>query len=240
MRVEDPAERVMLLLKKVWSNSQTRMAAEIGMSQSAISNVVTRRQQPGRKLLAAIAAHPLVNANWLLTGDGDPIVVLGSGVGCRALYVAERLFGGRPEDHGDCLGTMVEVPTKYYRPTRYWVEISPDNILIRAEMLKIAVGDFVLFEPDRDGWPTDICGHPCIVTDKAKKLQFAWVTSVRRSTVEVEGLATEPITARGKPKRAIDLGRPKSPRQKETDSIMLKSVVAVGVYRCGPFGRHEH
>lgn len=69
------AQRVADVLWYAWGNSQTRMAAAIGVSQSVISHVIVGRQQPGRKLLAAIAKSRLVNSLWLLTGEGEPEIV---------------------------------------------------------------------------------------------------------------------------------------------------------------------
>lgn len=72
--LSDLAKRIDWLLQKLWAGSQSRMAGETGVSQSAISNVTTGRQQPGRKMLEKIAAVPVINLPWLLSGQGQPFI----------------------------------------------------------------------------------------------------------------------------------------------------------------------
>src|SRR5688572_1182116 len=101
MILETPAERLQFVLRKIWGGSQTRMARDTGISQSAISNVVTGRQQPGRHILAAVASHPLIDAAWLLTGVGMPIV--GTAADEPVLPITRALFEGPPEAHSELL-----------------------------------------------------------------------------------------------------------------------------------------
>lgn len=69
----DECQRVATLCNALWEGSPTRMAKAIGCSPSAITNVTSGRQRPGRQLLAAIATDVRVNAAWLLTGTGSPL-----------------------------------------------------------------------------------------------------------------------------------------------------------------------
>lgn len=236
-KLSDTAQRVDWVLKKVWSGSQTKMAAEIGVSQSAISNVVTGRQQPGRKFLAAVASKSLINSTWLITGEGDPLITQGPESSRRALYVARSLFDGYPEDHGDQLGNMQEVPMRFYRPSRYWIEVPTGCPLTKFDSLKIAVGDFVLFEPDAKSWPANLVGHPCIVRTEHGDLQLDCVTSQHNNKITTSGAeSTQPeVLADGKHPRAFtfpnDEDRP-TPKPKNPREVP----VAIGIFRMGGFG----
>jgi transcriptional regulator with XRE-family HTH domain len=52
---------------------QTQLAARIGLTQSAISNMVTAStHKPAAPSLLAIARELQVNPQWILDGEGDP------------------------------------------------------------------------------------------------------------------------------------------------------------------------
>lgn len=228
------SKRVLVLLNKIWGGNQSRMAADIGMSQSAVSNVVTGRQTPGRKLLAAISGHPLINGAWLLTGDGDPLLPVAAESGTKALYVAKRLFAGAPEDNGDCLGPLYEVPARYYRPSRYWLRITNDHSFARHESLCLRAGDMVLFDCDTSGWPANISGHPCIATSDDQSLRCDHILSRDEEEVHLAGLE---LKRRGRDERVVDVdGDGGPPLQPATTTAPIKSIVAVGILRLGGFG----
>lgn len=240
-KLSDTAERVDWVLKKVWGGSQTRMAEEIGVSQSAISNVVTGRQEPGRKFLASVAGNSLINSTWIITGQGDPLVTLGSEAGRRAAYVARQLFEGRPDEHGDCLGHMLEVPLPFYRPSRYWLQVDGTSPLIEAEQLRIAVGDIILFEPDPTGWPTDLAHHPCVRRSVDQQLCVDSIvkSNSRRFWTSGSGAQTLSKLKPGEKHPPEITFRDEAPRKSaSTDdySHPLKALVAVGVLRMGAFG----
>lgn len=236
-KLSDTAQRVEWVLKKVWSGSQTKMAAEIGVSQSAISNVVTGRQQPGRKFLAAVASKSLINSTWLITGEGDPLITQGPESSRRALYVARTLFDGYPEDHGDQLGNMLEVPMRFYRSSRYWIEVQTGCPLTKFDSLKIAVGDFVLFEPDAKNWPANLVGHPCIVRTQHGDLQFDCVVNQHHDTITTSGansIKTE-MPMDGKYLRGFSfVNDDNTPTPKPKNPACIP--VAIGIFRMGGFG----
>lgn len=253
--IPSPVGRVAFLLKKIWGGSQTRMARDVQISQSAISNVVTGRQQPGRKILAAIAAHPLVDATWLLTGEGSPLIQVSS-ADERTLFVAERLFEGLPEEHPDCLGAKYEVPQRHFRRSRYWIEIHQGHPLTRDSSLAVVTGDRVLFEADPAGWPVDIRGYPCIVRlgrGREQSLCFDVVDSVDSSGKfglrELDHREeSQPRKMQGRQLRGIVLGgssttvgsdktseQPPKPATPD-NRVPRKAICAVAVYRCGGFG----
>jgi len=235
-KLSDVALRVDLLLKKVWQGSQTKMARDIGVSQSVVSHVVVGRQEPGRKLLAAIASNPLVNPRWLITGEGEPLVAQFTEPGRRALYVATGLFEGLPEEHSECLGSMLEVPLRFYRATRYWYEIPEGCPLVSSSSLKVAVGDLVLFEPDRNGWPVSIKGHPCIIKDTDGRLSFAHVTDQHDNTVSISSSADNLKEDSFDGKRFREYTFHDEVPSQETSSPRVQApIVAIGIFRMGGF-----
>ncbi len=234
-KLSEAAQRLKWVLKKVWSGSQTRMAADIGVSQSAISNVITGRQQPGRKLLAAVASNSVINSTWLVTGEGDPLITQITEPGRRALYVVRRLFEGHPEDNGDCLGTMLEVPIRFYRPTRYWYEVAPGSPLTSYGDLGIRKGDFVLFEPDPKGWPQSLEGHPYIIRTLQDGLQVDHILKHHGDQIETRiKHSKEPIKdEHGRNYRYVQIDNDE-PRDSHT--VKISDIVAVGIFRMGSFG----
>lgn len=243
--LETTAERLQFVLRKIWGGSQTRMARDTGISQSAISNVITGRQQPGRHILAAVASHPLVNAAWLLTGTGTPIV--GDAADEPMLPVTRALFEGPPDAHSDLLQSyFYPVPRRQFKATRYWFEIDEEHPYVSDAELKIAAGDKVLFETDRSSWPQDVRGFPCIVRvggPKSSTLVFG------RSLHAVDGTGTSADfrlyvyersreAAEGRGLRQLLLPDEKVVTVKPRARVRQRAVaVAVGIYRCGGFSR---
>jgi hypothetical protein len=154
--------RFLFLLNKIWAGSRTRMARDIGVTQSAISNVATGRQRPGRKILALLAAHPLVDPGWLLTGQGNPLMS-DAPVGEASLPIAAQPFNGLPMDHPDALeASSYPVPKWLFRDSRYWSRVDAQSPFAEDGKLRIAVGDMLLWEPDPKNWPDDIRGKPLL------------------------------------------------------------------------------
>src|SRR4051812_34214412 len=69
-----PNNRISLLVRSLANGNQREAARMFGISQAVLSKIVRNEQAAGQRVLAAIAGHPLVNANWLYTGDGEPLV----------------------------------------------------------------------------------------------------------------------------------------------------------------------
>ncbi len=234
-KLTEAAQRVEWVLKKVWNGSQTRMAADIGVSQSAISHVLTGRQQPGRKFLAAVSSNSVINSTWLITGEGDPLVTQITEPGRRALYIARRLFEGHPEDNGDCLGTMLEVPIRFYRPSRYWYEVAPGSPLTSYDGLRIRIGDYVLFESDRRAWPPSLVDHPCIVRTSEDGLQFDHILNQYGDQIETRRRhSKEPIKdEHGRYYRSI---QEDDHEASDSHTLKISDIMAVGIFRMGSFG----
>lgn len=238
--LSEVARRVEWVLKKVWNGSQKRMAADIGVSQPVVSHIVTGRQEPGRKFLAALAGNPLINSRWLMTGEGDPLITQTTEPGRRAVYVARCLFEGLPEDHGDCLGDMLEVPIRCYRPSRYWFQVPVNCPLVSVISLKIAVGDNVLFEPDAKGWPENKVGHPCILRTAENALLLDYIAEQNGDQLW-NGMSESKLPTKsndGRNLRSIVLDRETVSHDAGASiPLAFESLIAVGVFRMGGFGK---
>ena len=168
-RKTDEAEslpsRIDWLMKKLWRNSQTAMANDLGVAQSTIANVLARRRKPGRPLISALAAHPLVNESWLKSGSGPPLLLEATGAGGEiALPIARRFFAGLPLDHSDCLAEVLyPVPRRLYRDSRYWIHVEGvGHPFVSIKSSGIRQGDWILMEPDREEWPQDLRRTFCL------------------------------------------------------------------------------
>jgi transcriptional regulator with XRE-family HTH domain len=146
------AGRVEWLLRKIWFGSQTRMARDIGVSKSAVANILAGRRTPGRGFLLAVAAHPLINQTWLLSGEGEPLFVPmqapidpPSTATELVLPVADHFLPGPVAQFQDQLrGSYLPVARHDYRPTRYWLHLSSDEL----SDFGIGASDDLLVETD--------------------------------------------------------------------------------------------
>jgi hypothetical protein len=121
------------------------MARALGVSQATVSLVVSGKRPAGKRLLAALANHPRVNAAWLATGDGEPLPPPLTGT----LPVCQGVLPGPPADHGGlCTGLRHPVAETLDRPSRYWLAVSPGSPLVRDSRLRILAGDLLLMETD--------------------------------------------------------------------------------------------
>lgn len=142
------------LLKHAWGGRQREMAADLGVSQGLISKVARGEQAPGPKLIEALAGHPKVNARWLLEGVGEPLAAPGRALqtGDLSLPVSRCILPGHPENHASLLtGFRFQVET-LLRPSAYLLEVQADAPVIRVPELRVAVGDLLVMEADRDVW----------------------------------------------------------------------------------------
>ena len=237
-------DRVNWLLQKLWFGSQTRMAKEIGLSQSAISNVVSGKRAPGRSLLTAISVHPLVNPDWLLTGRGEPLTGTAS-TAEEMLPLARHLLPGPPEKCRSLL-TGEHVPTtKFdYRPSRYWLELDPAE----PPPPGLEPRDRLLLETDRS-WlkrPAMLRGCPCIVRQQGgqpllERLEFVpeaaggagYAKAIDRPPEEnlpgVRMQVEEEVVEKPRPQRRKRLA-PRTPASTDDPSaVPFKDIIAVGV-----------
>jgi hypothetical protein len=233
------------------------MAADTGVRQGSFSNVLTGKREPGMDMVAKVAAHPLVNPNWLFTGEGIALVenVANMALGEAAVYVARELFEGLPDDNRDKLeGYLLPVHRVLHRASRYWVSVTRGHPLLDVPVLAIAERDIVLFEPDAKGWPANIHSHPCIVRigrGRGTQLGFAIasVSDTGSTTFRLLGSLTRPNTELAmetnrywKPLLAIEFSDEETQKDASVKRTKARAraqsikPVAIGIYREGRFG----
>ena len=165
-----PAGRVAWVLQRVWQGSQSRMGRDIGVTQSAVSAIVTGKRKPGRRFLAQLAAYPMINANWLFNALGEPLVVEEQ-PGHGGHYFCPVAAGPLPGPPRGCREKL----TGQYRPVaapdfsedRYWLMVDTDEFADKG----LLEGDWLLVDAD-NSWlerPETIAGQPCVVRAGTRK-----------------------------------------------------------------------
>jgi hypothetical protein len=154
-----PRGRIRFLLDARWRGQQREMARAVGVAQPSLSRVVNGVQEPGRRLLAKIAAHPEVSDTWLYTGQGCPIVAPGqpqSSAGA-VLPVSSSILPGSPES---CLhmlaGHFFPVSSFHFRVSRYWLKVAEGDPITLDDASRVLAGDLLLVESDSRYWLDDL------------------------------------------------------------------------------------
>lgn len=148
-------ERIAWSHKKIWLGSQSQMARDLGVNQSSISMVLSGCRPPGRKLLLALAAHPLIDEGWILQGKGDPLRTKEC-EGNRAntapdnvlLPVSMIPLPGPLHDHAAICCGVRPASASLASHTRYWYRLPADLPEGLFRSLFIAPGDALLMETD--------------------------------------------------------------------------------------------
>src|SRR5262249_25959291 len=116
---------------------------------AAIAKVVGG-QAPGRKLLAAAAEHLAVDADWLLTGRGQPFAAP-----TRGVPVALAPLPGHPLLHQELAACWVDVAARAPRPTQYWLGLSAEQPVLRDPARGFLERDELLMEADPGRFPEE-------------------------------------------------------------------------------------
>ena len=151
--------RIKFLLDAKWRGQQREMARAVGVAQPSLSRVVNGVQEPGRRLLAKIAAHPEIGDTWLYTGQGSPFVAPGQlqpSAG-PTLPVSSTILPGPAEA---CLhmltGAHFPVSTFHFRVSRYWLKVAEGDPITRDDAWRVLAGDLLLAESDSRYWLDDL------------------------------------------------------------------------------------
>jgi transcriptional regulator with XRE-family HTH domain len=163
-----PGGRIEFLLRDRWNDNQRRMAAEIGVAQTAISKAVRGEQPPGLKFLLAIAKVPGLNKEWVLEGLGEPYSRLAPTRASegKTLPVSWVILPGPVEEYG---GLLTELRLDFeglVRPSLYAIELQPGEPVTRSASLNLRPGDYLVMESDRDVWglnPQVLLGKLCAI-----------------------------------------------------------------------------
>jgi hypothetical protein len=135
--------RIQYLLELRWNGNMRQMARALGLSHALISLVVSGKQNPGRRLIAALTEYPGIDRTWVLTGNGHPVpfpeqgsLPLSTGVLPGSPNEFPHLLTGERHPAADCL----------CRASRYWLPILTGSHLIGAKEFRLAVGDLMMVE----------------------------------------------------------------------------------------------
>lgn len=164
-----PAERVAWLLEAVWNGNRSEMARAVGVTHTVLSKIATGKQNPGRRLLEAIATHPKVNPEWLLSGQGDPLLADRPDEPAQGwpVKIATQLLPGPVDQYRHLLSNdALPVAGAFYRPSRYWYRVHMHDPITNAIHCKVAARDLLLMETDPKFWqdhPERLDRHFCAV-----------------------------------------------------------------------------
>jgi transcriptional regulator with XRE-family HTH domain len=192
--------RIIWAWKKLWLGSQTRMAADLGLSQGSLANVLNGRRAPGRDMLSAIASHPLIRGEWLITGEGPPLTIAESSRDHvrSALPVAKRILMGQPAENPHLLSLeVIPVPSPVYRPTRYWYRLPAQTPCEALQSIKAEASDLLLLETDdryRTGESVRELGfRPCSVLIRRADEHEACLGLLRQPSAEQRAAGLVPV-----------------------------------------------
>jgi len=125
------------------------MAEAVGVSQSAISQIVTGKRHAGPKLLSLLSSHPKVNATWLYGGEGEPLLSprFDGAADEPHLPIATQPLPGDPTAYKDLLsGRSLAVARSEYAASRYFLELGRQDPIRRDKHRMVAPGDLLLVE----------------------------------------------------------------------------------------------
>jgi hypothetical protein len=192
----------------LWDGNQSRMARDLGCTQALISSVIHRRSFPGPKLLSALAQHPMVNVDWLVSGIGQPIKSSRPPAHVCALPVAHRLLDGLVADCPESLSMMsLVVPAPKYRPTRYVFRVDEKQDDLTSSNA-VRVGDYLILETDPATWrdqPQAVGGQICVIrsaSDEKSALQLVEFRAKGRGSTTPTG---SPSHIQRRRKRGLEL-----------------------------------
>ena len=234
--VRTPAGRVAYYLENLYRGNQTDMAESIGCSQSVVSKIVLGHQEPGRKVLAALADQTNVNSTWLYSGEGEPLFsqIPEERSGGWLVPLSRQPLPGSPSDHRELLGgDLFPVIGSLFEPTRYWLEVRPEDPITKIPSQKVGLRDLLLIETSQTlrSYPSMVHGRLCVVqVEKGRSERF------RLGEVHYyEGDPDDPVgyldvdvfdrPVRQKQRK----GRTGSPVPVPSQRIHLEDIVGVGV-----------
>jgi transcriptional regulator with XRE-family HTH domain len=147
------AARARLVLDQLYGGNQSRLARDVGVSQSLISKVARGERTPGRKLLEALARLPGVRPEWALRGEGAPFAPTTRGT----LPVALGVLPGWPERFPERLtGQRHPIAEALERASRYWMAVPAGSPLTAVACLALLPGDLILFDANPDVWESNL------------------------------------------------------------------------------------
>jgi hypothetical protein len=152
-------ERFAAYLDREWRGNQSALAAELAVSQPAISRVAAGDQPPSGKLLMALAVHTSLNFHWLFTGAGDMLRAE------LAMPVARQPLPGPLAEHSQLLKPDSIKDLVRLSATQYFLELQSNDPIVHADRHQLKAGDLLLMQTDRALFPDidRLLGELCVV-----------------------------------------------------------------------------
>jgi hypothetical protein len=156
------------MLNNLHEGKRNRLAAAIGVSTAAVSRIFKGKQKIGPRMVAALAAHPRINAAWVTDGLGEPLRSTSPGQPGspgRVLPVFSTLPTGSPQYLPRRSTLIFPVPEMDFSETRCWYQVPADAPITRDVNWMIRPGDFLLLDYDGHDWLEDswtLVGRLCV------------------------------------------------------------------------------
>lgn len=148
--------RLNQILKKFWPEGQKSAAEDLGVAQASISRVVNDQRRPSYQLLDALLRKTGVDANWLMTGEGEEFLNAVAAQENR-VPLAACLLPGLPLDHRDQLTSQtISVPSYLARDSVYAVTARSCLTVESSQLCHILPDDVLIIETDAGVWRKNI------------------------------------------------------------------------------------
>lgn len=162
-----PGARLRRIVDEEWQGNQRLASRTLGISPTAISQLIHDQRSPSFAVVQAIFEHSQVDLRWFISGEGVPYPGTATPVDSRALPLAEHFLLGSPQHYAADLPSLV-LPDAATMATdsRYLVRLRADEAAVRAKSTKLAPGDLCLVETDSTIWqsnPQTLRTKHCVV-----------------------------------------------------------------------------
>jgi hypothetical protein len=137
------------MLNHLHEGKRNRLAAAIGVSTAAVSRIFQGKQKIGPRMVAALAAHPRINAAWVTDGLGEPLRSTGPGQAGspgRMLPVYPTLLTGSPHYLPRRSTVLFPVSEAHFSESRCWYQVPADAPITRDASWMIRPGDLLLLD----------------------------------------------------------------------------------------------
>ncbi len=146
-----PGDRVRHLLEMHWNANQSAMARDTKCAQSTLSLVASEANEPGKRLLTLIAAHPDVNAKWLFHGKGkslvNPSAKLVPQQESSSLPIVSELLEHFPSDCKNlAVDERLDVAPQLANKGAYFYRVPFADPILWHEEMGIHTGDLLLID----------------------------------------------------------------------------------------------
>jgi len=125
------------------------MSTAMEMNQAYLSRVLNGHQGIGPEFLNSLTKLPGVNPDWVVRGEGEPLLLPTRG----SLPVAVGILPGWPERYAELLtGERHPVAEAHDRASRYWFKVEANCPALREASLALLPGDLLLFDANTTLW----------------------------------------------------------------------------------------